>query len=248
MTDDAYIAQLLAAAFFLIVGIRLLRLSRRTGETPEKLLGVYFTFTGLSYVGWVVPTIFHIEGMQDQIDLVAWSLYSIGVVPFMLFTRMVFRPDAAWANWMVGSCTLLLFAGLTMWIVQAHDYEVVDSPWYWCEWLGYTVPCLWVSIEAFLSYSRANRRVRVGLCDRVVANRFLLFGFFGVLQTFACVTDVFLTMEYETTRVISAGIDLLLGSLEMAGTVMLFLVFFPPAFYRRWIAAPAAHPTGTVDG
>jgi hypothetical protein len=160
----------------------------------------------------------------------------------MLFARQAFRPDTAWANWMVGSCTLLLFAGTTMGIVQDSDYYVVENPWFWCTWLGYTIPCLWVSVEAFLSYARANRRVRVGLCDRVVANRYLLFGCFGAFQTFACVADIFEVMDYAADKPVSGEIDLLFGVLEMAAIVMLFFAFFPPAFYRSWIrgAAPVA--------
>ena len=240
MTDGAYITQLLSAVFFLIVGIRLLRLSRRTGETPENLLGIYFFATGLSYLGWLLPTIFHLEAMAAQFDLAAWSLYSVGVVPFMLFIRMAFRPNAAWANWMVYSCTLLLLTVLASWIIQGYVYYALDSPRYWCHWLGYTIPCLWLSVEAFLSHTRANRRTRIGLCDRVVANRYLLFGCFGVFQTFACITDVVSEMESETSRAISVLADTLLGAFEMAGIVMLFLAFFPPAFYQRWIQSAAA--------
>ena len=247
MTDGAYVTQLLAAVFFLVVGVRLLRLSRRTGEAPEKLLGIYFFLAGWGYVGWLLPTIFHLEAMVDPIDLSAWALYSIGVIPFMLFARLVFRPDAAWANWMVRACTLLLIAGMAMWIVQGHDYYVIDSPWYWCVWLGYASPCIWVTIEAFVCYAGANRRVRVGLCDPIVANRYLLFGWFGVFQTFACITDILVTLDYTANQTLSGGLDGLLGAMEMAGIVMLSLAFFPPAFYQRWIVAPAASATKATD-
>jgi hypothetical protein len=103
-------------------------------------------------------------------------------------------------------------------------------------------------MEAFLAYTSASRRARFGLCDRVVANRYLLFGCFGVLQTYACITDVFLEMEYMTSQAFSSVFDLILGAIEMAGIVMLFLVFFPPAFYQRWVAAPTAPATEAVGG
>ena len=228
--------QLLAAAFFLIVGTRLLLLSRRTGEAPEKLLGCYFVATGPAYVGWVMPMIYPLDALTDPVDLASWALYDIGVIPLVLFARVVFRPNAAWANWLAGSCTLLLFAAMTVWIIQAHGYYTIESPWFWCQWLGYTIPCLWVSIEAFLCYVRANRRLRIGLCDSVVANRYLLFGLFGAFQTFACITDVVLVVDYALIETLSGEIAALLGVLEMAGILTLFLVFSPPAMYRRWIA------------
>jgi hypothetical protein len=82
------------------------------------------------------------------------------------------------------------------------------------------------------------------LCDPVVANRYLLFGFFGVSQTFACITDVYLTPDYTINR----GVDLLLGSLEVIGALIIFLVFFPPAFYQRWVSPSAAGAAKTVEG
>jgi hypothetical protein len=244
MINGSYIAQILASAFFMIVGVRLLSLNRRTGETPEKLLGIYFLLTGFAYVGWMLPVIFDLGTMSVMSELSAWALYSIGVVAFLFFTRMVFRPNTTWTYGIVAFCTLGLFAGSGSWIIQ----DAIDSPVYLFNWLGYTLPCIWMSAEAFLAYSRASRRVRVGLCDRVVANRYLLFACFGVFQTFACITDIFLEMEYMANNAITGGFDLALGGLEMVAIAMLFLVFFPPAFYQRWIAAPAAHATEAVDG
>jgi len=98
------------------------------------------------------------------------------VIPFLLFVQQVFRSEESWARGLVGFCAITLIAGLTMCIVQADGYYRVENPWFWSLWLGYTIPCVWMSIEAFLGYSKANRRVRIGLCDRLVANRYLLFG------------------------------------------------------------------------
>ena len=248
----AYIWQLVAVVSFLIVGARLLRLSRRTREAPEKLLGLYFFASGLAFLGWTISTIFDFEGMEAQIDpviwfdLVPWAVYGIGMVPLMLFTRVVFRPGEAWAKWMIGACTLLLFSATTMWFVQRPDYYSINNPWYWCEWLGYTIPYCWVTIEAFVSYSGASRRARVGLCDRVVANRYLLFGWFGAVHASGCVTDIFEAMEYAANQTVTVGIDFAMGAAQLAGIVILFLVFFPPAVYQRWISAEPA--TGAVDG
>ncbi len=45
MEDHAYIGELLAGIVYLIAGVRLFWLGQRTGEVPEKLLGVAFLFT-----------------------------------------------------------------------------------------------------------------------------------------------------------------------------------------------------------
>jgi hypothetical protein len=245
MLDSGFISELLAAIFFIFVGIRLFLLSRRTGEAPEKLLGIYFFVTGWAYISWLVIAKSQLDsGTAALADLTTWVLYSLGVTPFIFFTRLVFRPNAVWAKWLTAANALLLFSGVAMWIVQRYDHYVLDNPWFWVQWLGYTTPCVWVGIEAFLSHSSANRRARVGLCDRVVANRYLLFGSFGVFQTFACISDVYLVPGYATNH----GVDLVLGTLETMGALMLFLVFFPPAFYQRWISASATSAAETVEG
>ena len=92
MEEGAYAAQLLAALFFLIAGERLIRLSRRTGEAPERLLGLYFTSTAVAYVGWVLPVVVALGSMAEASDFAGWIIYSVGVVPYLIFIRIVFRP------------------------------------------------------------------------------------------------------------------------------------------------------------
>jgi hypothetical protein len=63
----------------------------------------------------------------------------------------------------------------------------------------------------------------------------LLWALFGTLQV--CLSLVLLPQyaEYETTNQFTAMWDALYGTIEIASLVMIWLVFFPPAFYRRWI-------------
>jgi hypothetical protein len=244
MFDTGFISQLLVVFAFVVVGIRLFRLSRRTGETPEALLGISFFITGWSYANWLVLAEVPFDQAMLGLDLALWTLFSLGTMPLIFFTRLVFRPKAVWAKWLTAANALLLSSGIAMWIVQRSGYYVLDNPWYWVQWLGYTIPFTWLGIEAFLSYASAIRRVRIGLCDRVVANRYFLFGFFGVFQIFSCIMDVYLTPGYAVNR----GVDVLLNSLELIGALILFLIFFPPAFYQRWISVSATSAAETVEG
>ena len=104
------------------------------------------------------------------------------------------------------------------------------------------MPCVWVSAEAFLAYKRANRRILIGLCDRAVANRYLLYGISGAFQVFACTTDIFV----DTAEEVSSTLDFALGAFEFPGIAALLLLFFQPTFYRRWISADAIPAEGTV--
>jgi len=238
LIDTAIIVQLVAAAFFIVVGIRLTMLGRRTGQTPEKLLAAYFIFQGLAYTLWQTPMYFELALTGNPLDLASWTLYCVGVIPFVLFCGLVFRPGVAWATWLVRFCIVSLVAGMTMWLVQGVDYYVLSNPWYWAVWLGYSIPCVWFATEAFLCYASAKRRVRVGLCDHVVANRYLLFGLFGVFEILSCIVDLLSTTEAESAIVVP-GLATALGLLEILGVAALLLAFFPPAFYQRWLESYA---------
>ena len=77
--------------------------------------------------------------------------------------------------------------------------------------------------------------MRLGFCDPGVCNRYLLWALFGTLQV--CLSLVLLPQyaEYESTNQFTAMWDALYGGIEIASLVMIWLVFFPPDFYQRWI-------------
>ncbi len=108
--------------------------------------------------------------------------------------------------------------------------------------MGYTIPFGWAGSEAFVQYRQARRRMELGLCAPLVCNRYLLWALFGAMQV--CLSLVLLPQyaTYETTNQFTATWDILYGGFVIASLVMIGLVFFPPAFYQRWINgnAPAA--------
>jgi hypothetical protein len=240
MEDHAYIGELLAAVVYLIAGVRLLRLAQRTGEAPERLLGVAFALIGTSYLLYTAPIIYGLESLWTPLTLAGRITFAVGVVPVALFTRTVFRRHESWATWLVCGCGVLLSVGVTFSLLGG-DVEgmTLTSWWFWLEWLGYTVPPAWISVEAFLVYAGAKRRKRIGLCDALVANRYLLWAFHGLFGVGGSLSVIAMYSDYAATGTFSAWTDSLLGGLEMGSIVMLWLVFFPPTFYRRWIQSTA---------
>ncbi len=57
MEENAYIISIAAGIFYLIASLRLIRLSRRNGERPELLLGLYFALSGLYYLVYNLPSL-----------------------------------------------------------------------------------------------------------------------------------------------------------------------------------------------
>jgi hypothetical protein len=53
--------------------------------------------------------------------------------------------------------------------------------------------------------------------------------------------------SYEQQNLFSAGWDTLIGAVEILSVAAIWLVFFPPAVYRRWIEDTEAL-AGAVEG
>jgi len=243
MEGHAYIGELLAGVVYLIAGIRLLRLSQRTGEAPERLLGVMFLLSGASYIVYLMANIPGLESLWTPINFAARVIYIGPPILLAVFTRQVFRPEGPWAAWLVYGIAVLMIGGVGG-SALGGDWEgfSISNRWFWLEWAGYTIPFGWAGSEAFAQYRQARRRVRFGLCDPLVCNRFLLWALFGVLQVCTALAILRQYSEYETTSQFTATWDTLIGGFEIVSVTLIGFVFFPPEFYQRWINGDAPAP------
>ncbi|UCF41694.1 MAG: hypothetical protein JSW43_05035 [Gemmatimonadota bacterium] len=237
MEEQAYIGELAAGILYFIAGVRLLRLASRTGETPERLLGTMFAFTGISFLAYQLSVVVENEALWTPLNFIGRLLYLPAPFILTIFTRQVFRRDSPWASWLVYGCAALLVAGVTG-SVLVGDWEgfSVSNRWFWLEWLGYTLPYSWAGTESFIQRGQARRRMGLGLGDPFVCNRFLLWGLFGAAQLCTSLGVLGQYAAYEQASVFAVGWDILLGALEILSVGLIYLVFFPPAFYRDWIA------------
>jgi hypothetical protein len=240
MEQSANLISIAAGIFYLVAGVRLLRLSGRTGERPELLLGIYFAFTGQWYLFYYVPDVLGMEALPPLIGHGVEWVYVAGIIPYLLFLRGAFRPKSAWATTVVIACTLLLVAGGAASSLAGGNFNAIDDPGYLTEWVGYTVPCVWMCCEGAISHAAAKKRVRFGLCDPIVANRYLLFACFGFCQVAACAADLSWAYGNSTAGGASAFADGLLAATEIVSVAVLWFAFFPPLAYRRWIDGRAA--------
>jgi len=236
LEENAYIGELTAAVVYLVAAIRLLKLGARTREAPERLLGAMFCFTGASFLLYQAPIILRDEQLWTALNFTARVVYIPAPVLLAIFTRKVFRPSAAWGAWIAYGSALLLVAGVGLSALHG-DWEgfSIGNPWFWAEWVGYTVPFGWAGAEAFLQYGRARRRLELQLCDPMICNRYLLWALFGTLQLLVCLAVLPQYSEYEHAQVFSAMWDALVGGGESLSVVLLWFVFFPPGIYRTWI-------------
>ncbi len=239
-------SELLAGRFYLFAALRLLRLARRTREAPELLLGFYFALSGAAYVAWALPVLIDTGSFAWDASVGAALIYDVSVVSFLLFIRAAFRSEDAWSGWVVSGCVVVLFAGVAKLILDGNMEPPPPNPWFYLHVLGYTFPCAWVCWEASLCYVAANRRLRLGLSDPAVANRYGLLALFGGFQILACLMDIVINVDYEGNLSGSAWMFALGSAFEIASITLVWLAFFPPASYSRWIAS-SIPATGEVS-
>ena len=237
MEESAYIGGAIAGLFYLVAGTRLVRLSLKTGETPERLLGVTFLLWSLSYLAWQLPIALANDWMALQLFFAGRVFEDVGVVTFALFLRVVFRNQERWAHWLVLSVVVCAIAGVigSAWVGDWEALLPLSNPWWWVESIAFQITVVWMGAEGLHHYRMARQRLRLGLCEPLTCNRYLLWGLTGVIWTIYQFTMIAQQIEYEITQVWSTSMDAAIGAIELAGIVLISLVFFPPAFYRRWI-------------
>ncbi len=241
MEEQAYVGELISALVYLYAGTRLLRLSSQPDEVPERLLGAMFLVTGTSFLLYNLPIILDSESLWTPLNFAGRVAYLPAPVLLAVFTCRVFRPESVWATSMAYGSAILLVAGVggSVWSGDLEGFSI-GSRWFWAEWAGYTIPFAWAGVEAFAHHRRALRRFRLGLCDSLACNRLWLWGFFGVIQVLVSVAVIPQYSEYEQESAFSATWDALISAGEIFSLTLIWLIFFPPVFYRRWIQSAAA--------
>jgi len=229
----------IACLAYLYVGVHLYRLSRRTGQLPEFLIAACFLFWMLSYVFYDIP--YAIVESDELVPAVcsygSLIVLALGNVAFSLFIRTVFRRDARWATWLVAAIVISLVVGLagTAWIGDWEGINPLANPWYWLDFFGSFAPPTWMGAEGLAQYSKARRRLKLGLCEPMACNRFLLWAIAGalwvILEGILTANDVVNALTGEWSELLGFGVALF----EVFPVTIIWFVFFPPAFYCRWV-------------
>lgn len=224
---------LFAIASF-VVGWRLLWLAHRTGLMPEKLIGGSLFLAG--GIGTALMILSGAAGPARGVFSTAGMLaIDCGITVLGVFTWRVFRPGLLGAT-VVATCTALLFLSFASDWVSGHYLGVRRSAFSMtADYVGRFVIYGWASYESLRQYALARRRVRIGLVEPLVANRFLLWG----VSTLAA-TCIWAYSFWSEIVGYSDTTDFYLVSSVMGGTcaASIWLAFFPPRAYRRRFATP----------
>ena len=224
---------------YLYVGVRLYRLGRRTGQLPEFLIAATFLLWTLSYLFYDLP--YAVVRMDELVPAVcsygSLIALALGNAAFAFFIRAVFRPDARWATWLVAAIVIANLVGVAGagWIGDWEGTNPLANPWYWLEFFGGIAPAAWMGAEGFAQYFKTRRRLKLGLCEPMVCNRFLLWGIAGVLWMILEVVSTANDFVNALTGQWSLLLDFGVALFEAVPVAVIWFVFFPPEFYCRWV-------------
>jgi hypothetical protein len=182
---------------------------------------------------------------SPELQWAAWACVrgsiDLGIGCQVLFTWRVFRPHsraaaAAFLGFTLGSVALLTgYAG-----ADALGDPLYRGRWFWSEAALHLLALAWASAEALRYHARMRRRLRLGLADPVVANRFLVWGI-AVAAAFGAVAVpvAFEALGAANETGLLAGIT---AAFALVSALGYSLTFFPPPAYRRFLARRAPAP------
>ncbi|MBW2578620.1 MAG: hypothetical protein JRE38_11195 [Deltaproteobacteria bacterium] len=239
MEESAYIMEAIAGVIFLIVGVRLFLLSRRTGQAPEYFISLTFLCWAFGYAIYDIPYAF-VEGEESIAPYFSYPsllLFNLGNISFALFTKVVFRKKQRWASWLVGAIVVCLVLGAVgaAWVGDWEQVDPIANFGYWPQLVGGLAPTFWMGVEGLAAYASARKRRKIGLCAPLTCHHFLLWGLAGSLWASLEIVVVAQDFIYLSAGEWSDVLGVVNGLLEIVPLGMMWLVFFPPAIYRRLI-------------
>jgi hypothetical protein len=237
-------------AFFvvaLVVGLRLVGLAARTRQLPELLMGVGVLGIGPVGFGGIVAAMAvapSAPGASRALAAAATGAVAVGVAAKSLFNWRIYRPGSRVAATACG----LGIAGL----VAAFALEGAATGFSPLAWQGsgwhllrsaLQVGCLlWGASEALVYWGKMRRRVKLGIADPLLANRFLLWGVGAGAAGLGSAIGVVAQVATGSAPLQQTWVTMSSSLHGLVSACALWLAFVPPRAYREWLRGGAAAP------
>jgi hypothetical protein len=231
----------------LIVALRLLRLSRRTRELPELMIGLAF-LTG-SVIGY--PAMLATEFLVAASSALAWpsaatGLIGVAVAPVFILGAWwkIYHPTRRWGPPVVCAWTALIAVVAVVELrLPAADLAALGSPWLPHRLVVGGGPFFVMAWSGFRYHARLRRRMRILLVDPVVANRILLWNLAASGVTLQCIFILavpYLNPVFDAKAVQPA----VYGTLGLIVALCITQAFYPSQAYLRKIRERAGSEVG----
>jgi hypothetical protein len=225
-----------------LVGFRMLWLTWRTREFPEAAIGVHILLLMLGYaVEFVgIEAASRLGPTAALLRCIGNLCYVFSILVYLLFTWRVFRPESRLAQVVAVGSIFALIVGWSGEVFTSHfDFraERFAAPWFWIAFIPRLVCMGWAAGEALQEYTRARRRLRFGLTDPVVANRFLLWGLAAISELLIYVVVMVSILRGVPADFLNGTAAIFVSAFGLSAAVTVLLAFLPPRSYRRWVAS-----------
>lgn len=224
----------------IVVGVRLLRAYGRTRQIPELSIGMA-SLTG-SVGALLLVAAVRAPDLSPELSTGLFSagqfVLGAGAPMLAVGTWRIFRPASLVAPIACALLTVEVGAGWLLLMVGDPYQRLLGLPGVMLQ-LGRAAVYGWSAVECFAYHARLRRQGAIGLADPVIAHQFWLWGVAA-----ACLALVFAVAAWANgslgLRMVEWPAGLTLASaLALVGAAGIWLAFFPPAAYRRWVAARA---------
>jgi len=241
MEQHAFIMEAIAGVIYLVLGVRLYCLGRRSVQLSDSFIGLALLTWALGYALYDIP---YALAESDELippffSYTSMIAFNLGNVVLAMFTQELFRKNEHWSGWLVvgvAVCMLLGSAG-SAWTGDWEQVDPLDNFGYWPQTLANLVPACWLGFEGLSQSFNSRRRRVLGFLEPLPRHRILLLGLAGALWSLLEVVIVIQDFIYINVGDWSGALGVANGLLEIVPISMVWLAFFPPARYRRWIEA-----------
>jgi hypothetical protein len=220
---------------WIVTGLRLVALARRSRALPELLLGLALLLQ--AGIGFPLSVIAQFPvAYALPIGAVASLCNNTGIGLLYAFTARVFRAEASWAWAAVAvAAGLLATQSAGNLLAQADAASHADRMAASLRWaagsllLSGSAWC-WTATEALRYHAMLRRRAILGLADPAVANRIFLFGLMAAVGV-GCVAIDGLLLYSGIPRARDVLLPLVTAVSGLVTSACTLLAFWPPAAY-----------------
>lgn len=229
------------AATSLVVGVRLAWLSRRTGGYPELAIGASFVLAGFAGLGLLLAA--QHGGFAPRtamgLRLAGAAVADVGYALLASFVWRVFRPDGRAGRLGFAVSVAGLAVGFVLEVAAASPTPTREAgAGTWLTLFTQIALYGWATSEALHYWWLMRRRVRLGLAEPTVANRFLLWGV-GTGAVIGIWLHTGWTLLHGESALGGASY-LVIATLGFTCAIACWMAFLPPRAYVRWLERRAA--------
>jgi hypothetical protein len=229
----------LISVALMLLGVRLLRIAARNRGMPELLMGFYLLLSPPA-----TSLVMRIDRFPPEyhrlLENLAYPALAIASLCLCNFAWRVFRPDARWAKAAVALCSATFLWMLLRVMTGAASME--DESASLAPRIVMLLTYGWLFVECVLQHRMLVRRMRLGLADPVVVNRFLLFAIWSGVLGFLPGVALMLAFLVDAGEVQPSG-GLFSAVMRLTGILIygaIWLSFLPPKPYTRWLQRRSA--------